>query len=163
MKTSVIAATAMVTAIVTALTACASGDRNSRSTAMQNDDMGSTLSSTATPSAPMPGTADNRTGSTRNSMNNSSNTSTATAQNWGGVVTAVDPILRQDAAAMGVGMAGAAAAGGMLSNEGSPNDKVYRITMRADDGTTQVVVVDNMPTYKAGDRVRYRNGSVQRE
>ncbi|GAB2879461.1 hypothetical protein GCM10027277_55950 [Pseudoduganella ginsengisoli] len=79
------------------------------------------------------------------------------------MVTAVDPILRQDAAAMGVGMAGAAAAGGTLTNEGSPNDKVYRITMRADDGTTQVVVVDNMPTYKAGDRVRYRNGSVQRE
>lgn len=64
---------------------------------------------------------------------------------------------------MGVGMAGAAAAGGALMNEGSPNDKVYRVTMRADDGTTQTVIVDSVPTYKSGDRVRYRNGSVQRE
>jgi hypothetical protein len=149
MKTSVIA----MTAIVAALAACASSDRTS-SSAMQEDPT-STSSSTASMSSP---------GSTYGTSSGStSTTSSATAQNWSGVVVAVDPILRQDAAAMGVGMAAAAAAGGTLLNEGSPTDKVYRITMRADDGTTQVVVVDSIPTYKSGDRVRYRNGSIQRE
>ncbi|MRV75480.1 hypothetical protein GJ700_27545 [Duganella sp. FT92W] len=137
MKTSVLAMAAMVAS----LAACASSDHK---TAKQDDPTSMPSSATAMDSAP-------------------AKSATTTAHNWSGVVVAVDPILRQDAAAMGVGMAGAAAAGGVLTNEGSPNDKVYRITMRADDGTTQVVVVDSIPTYKAGDRVRYRDGSVQRE
>lgn len=137
MKTSVLA----LAALVASLAACASSDHK---TAKQDDPTSMPSSATAMDSAP-------------------ARSATTTAQNWSGVVVAVDPILRQDAAAMGVGMAGAAAAGGVLTNEGSPNDKVYRITMRADDGTTQVVVVDSIPTYKTGDRVRYRDGSVQRE
>ncbi|SFU69636.1 hypothetical protein [Pseudoduganella namucuonensis] len=88
---------------------------------------------------------------------------TGTMQSWSGVVTAIDPILRQDAMAMGAGAVGAAAVGGTMSREGSPTDKVYRVTMRADDGTTQTVIVENMPSYKTGDRVRSTNGSVQRE
>jgi outer membrane lipoprotein SlyB len=145
MKKTVIA----LAALATALAGCASSDRKTAS----QDDPTSTSSSTASMS------------SSGNTYGSASNTASNTMSNasWSGVVIAVDPILRQDAAAMGVGMAGAAAAGGTLMNEGSPNDKVYRITMRADDGTTQVVVVDSVPTYKSGDRVRYRNGSVLRE
>lgn len=55
---------------------------------------------------------------------------------------------------------GAAAAGGSM---GSPTDKVYRVTLRLDDGTIQTVLAESMPGYKAGDRVRYANGMVQRE
>jgi hypothetical protein len=123
---------------------------------------GSTAWASATGPEPANTTAANTPGAASGAQA-TPGSSTATAHNWTGVVLAVDPILRQDAAAMGVGMAGATAAGGKLVNEGSPNDKVYRITMRADDGTTQVVVLDSIPTYKAGDRVRYRDGTVQRE
>lgn len=150
---------AATAAAVAALAGCKTSDRK---TAMQDDPTSSPAAYAAMnesggvhPSVNTPGTS--------TSSKPATGASTATAQNWSGVVLAVDPILRQDAAAMGVGMAGAAAAGGKLSNEGSPNDKVYRVTMRADDGTTQVVVLDSIPTYKSGDRVRYRDGSVQRE
>ncbi|MYN08923.1 hypothetical protein [Pseudoduganella aquatica] len=80
-----------------------------------------------------------------------------------GVVQSIDQITRQDAMAMGMSMgmaSGAAAAGGTM---GSPMDKVYRITVRMDDGTTQTVMAESMPSYKNGDRVRYANGVVTRE
>lgn len=70
-----------------------------------------------------------------------------------GVVQAIDQMQRQD---VGVGVVGAAAVGGT----GMPTDKVYRVTVRMDDGNNQMVVVDSMPGYKIGDRVRYSNGTV---
>lgn len=76
-----------------------------------------------------------------------------------GVVQTIDQITRQDAMSMGLAT-GAAAAGGAM---GAPTDKVYRITLRLDDGTTQTVLSESMPGYKSGDRVRYANGMVQRE
>lgn len=154
--TSSLVTLAVTTATVAALAGCAS-DR----TTAQQDTSGNTAWTTGSgpEQANIPGAA---SGSTANA-NAAAASGTTTAHNWSGVVIAVDPILRQDAAAMGVGMAGAAAAGGTMSNQGSPNDKVYRITMRADDGTTQVVILDSIPTYKSGDRVRYRDGAIQRE
>jgi hypothetical protein len=84
----------------------------------------------------------------------------ASAQAAGrGVVQTIDQITRQDAMAMGLAT-GAAAAGGAM---GSPTDKVYRVTLRMDDGTTQTVLAESMPSYRSGDRVRYANGTVQRE
>ncbi|MTV38097.1 hypothetical protein [Duganella radicis] len=79
------------------------------------------------------------------------NTSTTSPTSYG-VVQAIDQMQRQD---VGVGVMGAAAAGGM------PTDKVYRVTVRMDDGSTQMVVVEASPSYKIGDRVRYSNGAVQ--
>lgn len=158
MKSSVITL-AVTTAAVAALAGCASD----RKTAMQ-DDPASTPGATAwtAASGPAPDNTVYTPGMASGSKSGTASSNT-TAHHWTGVVIAVDPILRQDAAAMGVGMAGATAAGGTLMNEGSPNDKVYRITMRADDGTTQVVVLDSIPTYKSGDRVRYRDGAILRE
>jgi hypothetical protein len=75
------------------------------------------------------------------------------------VVQTIDQITRQDATSMGLST-GAAAAGGSL---GSPNDKVYRVTVRMDDGSTQTALVESMPSYKSGDRVRYAGGTVTRE
>ena len=69
-----------------------------------------------------------------------------------GTVQAIDQLQRQD---VGVGVMGAAAAGGM------PGDKVYRVTVRMDDGSTQVLALESAPGYKIGDRVRYINGTVQ--
>jgi hypothetical protein len=82
-------------------------------------------------------------------------TSSSTSAGYG-TVQSIDPDTRQD---IGVGTLGAAAAGGSM---GSPGDKVYRVTVRMDDGSTQSMVVDSMPSsYKVGDRVRYSNGSLQ--
>jgi hypothetical protein len=53
-----------------------------------------------------------------------------------------------------------AAPGG--SSGGSPADKVYRVTVKLDDGRSQMVVVDSQPGYQIGDRVRYSNGMLER-
>lgn len=74
-----------------------------------------------------------------------------------GVVQAIDQMQRQDVGVSAMGAMGAAAAGG---STGAPTDKVYRVTVRMDDGSSQMVVVESAPSYKAGDRVRYSNGTV---
>lgn len=86
-------------------------------------------------------------------MAGSDSGSGASAQTSYGVVQAIDQLQRQN---VGVGVMGAAAAGGM------PTDKVYRVTVRLDDGSTHMVVLESSPSYKIGDRIRYSNGSVQR-
>lgn len=73
-----------------------------------------------------------------------------------GVVQAIDQMQRQD---VGVGVMSAMAAGG--STSGTPTDKVYRVTVRMEDGSSQLVVLESEPSYKIGDRVRYSNGNVQ--
>jgi outer membrane lipoprotein SlyB len=80
------------------------------------------------------------------------------AQTSYGVVQAIDQLQRQDAGLSAMGTAGAAAAGGSM---GAPTDKVYRVMLRMDDGSNQMVVEESMPSYKVGDRVRYSNGSVR--
>lgn len=79
---------------------------------------------------------------------------TSAAQATYGMVQAIDPMQRQD---LGLGAVGAAAAGGTSGPPGAP---VYRITVRMDDGSSQTIVVDAMPPYKVGDRVRYNNGAI---
>jgi len=155
--------TGILTAAVlaTLLGACASSNRDmSDSTSDYGSGNTSGSATDRAPSSSMPGASLSSDTSGQSSNSTASNSG---SQNWSGVVVTIDPILRQDAAAMGVGVMGAAAAGGTMQSEGSPTDKVYRVTMRADDGTTQTVVLDSMPSYKNGDRIRYRNGSVQRE
>jgi hypothetical protein len=79
----------------------------------------------------------------------------SSAQTSYGIVQAIDQMQRQD---VGAGAVGAAAAGGTMG--GSPTDRVYRVTVRMDDGSSQLVVVDSMPGYKIGDRVRYSSGAL---
>lgn len=94
-------------------------------------------------------------GGTTSQAGQTSPSPTTTSQTSYGVVQAIDQMQRQD---VGVGLVGAAAAGGMT---GTPTDKVYRVTVRMDDGSSQMVVLDSAPSYKIGDRVRYNNGAVQ--
>ena len=97
-------------------------------------------------------------GSTGTDMSgNTASTSSAQPTVSYGTVQTIEPGTRQD---IGVGTLGGAAAGGTV---GSPSDKVYRVTVRMDDGSTQSIVLDTMPSsYRVGDRVRYSNGSLQR-
>lgn len=126
--------------VMAALAACSSTDMNRDTSSSTTPDAASTTSGTAA-------TSSSNTGSTSSSV--------ATPQISYGTVQMIEPMLRQD---VGVGAVGAAAAGGSL---GSPTDKVYRVTAKMDDGSSQIVVLDTMPSYKAGDRVRYSNGTLQ--
>ena len=122
---------------------------------MGNGGTGATSGSSMGSSSQAPSTA-----GTQDSRSTTGATTSAQAGITGsGVVQAIDQITRQDATSMGLST-GAAAAGGSL---GSPSDKVYRVTVRLDDGTTQTVLAESMPSYKSGDRVRYANGIVTRE
>lgn len=105
-----------------------------------------TMTSSGSTSSGMAGNGTSGSGATASSSQS--------AQTSYGVVQAIDQMQRQD---VGVGAVGAAAAGGSV---GMPTDKVYRVTVRMDDGSSQMVVVDSMPSYKIGDRVRYNNGTV---
>lgn len=96
-----------------------------------------------------------------NKMNSDSDMATATPAPRStpasyGVVQSIDQVQRQE---VGVGAMGAMAAG--AATAGSPADRVYRVTLKMDDGGTQTVVLESMPDYKVSDRVRYRDGTVQ--
>lgn len=130
-------------------------DRSTSSTSSSYGNPSSTSSTSNTSSTGTMGSMDNSSNPAGTSSS-STTTTTTVAQTSYGVVQAIDQVMRQD---VGVGAVGAAAAGGTV---GSPTDKVYRIKLKLDDGTEQSVVLDTMPNYRVGDRVRYSNGTVQR-
>jgi hypothetical protein len=130
---------------VLAMAGCAS-DRMGGDTA--NSGYSSTSGTSSTSSTGSTGSGTAAAGSASTPMTG------AGAQASYGVVQAIDQMQRQD---VGVGVAGAAAVGG---STGMPSDKVYRVTVRLDDGGSQMVVVDSMPSYKIGDRVRYSDGAL---
>jgi len=134
------------------MTACA--DRMNKSSA---DNSAGNTGSSSSGYAPSSMTGPSTTSTSQSSQSGQYTPSTtSTAQTSYGMVQAIDQMQRQD---VGVGMVGAAAAGGTTS--GMPTDKVYRVTVRLDDGTMQTVVLESSPSYKIGDRVRYSNGTVQ--
>ena len=97
--------------------------------------------------------------SSYNNANNQASTtgmsSSGSMQTTGyGIIQTIEPLQRQDISA---GTIGAAAVGG----SGMGTDKVYRVTLHMDDGSTQQVVVESMPNYRKGDRVRYNNGALE--
>jgi hypothetical protein len=79
--------------------------------------------------------------------------SASSTDQYDATVVLVEEVPRSDLGTAAGGAVGAAAAG-------TPMEKAYRVTLRKDDGTTQMVSVTTMPGYKPGDRVSYRNGSV---
>ncbi|MFS2136184.1 hypothetical protein [Duganella sp. Dugasp56] len=132
-----------------------SGSTSSSGSMANTTGSGATGTSGTSGSSPsMAGSGTASTGSSYGSGAQSGTSTSSSAQTSYGVVQAIDQMQRQD---VGVGAVGAAAAGG---SAGLPTDKVYRVTVRMDDGTSQMVVVDSMPSYKIGDRVRYNNGML---
>jgi hypothetical protein len=131
-------------ALCVLLAACSSTDSNRMSaTDSSNTQDGSTSSY-------------GNTGSSTAATAPTAGSTTTMAQTAYGVVQTIEQVTRQD---VGLGAVGAAAAGGTM---GSPTEKVYRVKVKLDDGSEQVVVVDTMPTYQVGDRIRYSNGTLQR-
>ncbi|WP_332854603.1 hypothetical protein [Duganella sp. S19_KUP01_CR8] len=141
----------IVALFILTLAACAS-ERSSEPGASSST--GSYPSDGSSPSTTSTTTSQSSTTGTMANSGSGMSSSSPSAQTSYGVVQAIDQMQRQD---VGVGAVGAAAAGGSV---GLPTDKVYRVTVRMDDGNSQMVVVDSMPSYKIGDRVRYNNGAL---
>lgn len=87
-----------------------------------------------------------------------------------GTVVSIEPL------AMG-GSAGSSGSSGAISSTASGNstgtnsgggssrsarEQAYRITLRMDDGSTQVLNQSSTPTYRSGDRVNFSNGVISR-
>jgi hypothetical protein len=70
------------------------------------------------------------------------------------IVMSIEPMPRQGA----VGGSGTAGATGSSTGE----DKVYRVTLPMDDGTTRVVTQEKAPTFRTGDRVNMMDGMISR-
>lgn len=47
------------------------------------------------------------------------------------------------------------------TGSGATGDRIYRITLRMDDGSTQVVTQEWAPSFSTGDRVRTVSGAIQ--
>ncbi len=144
----------IVALFILTLAACASDRSSEPGASSSTGSYPSDGSSPATTSTTTQSGSANQSSTTGTMSSSGMASSSPSAQTSYGVVQAIDQMQRQDA---GVGMAGAAAAGGSV---GMPTDKVYRVTVRMDDGSNQMVVVDSMPSYKIGDRVRYNNGTL---
>jgi hypothetical protein len=119
--------------------------------AMNSSDDGATSASTSGSSSSGALNSSNASGSSTMNSSGASGASTtgSSAQSWNGVVVSIDRLDSSMAAGGATGaMAGGAAMGG------------YRVTVRKDDGATDTVVVSNLPAYRTGDKVSYRNGTL---
>lgn len=76
-------------------------------------------------------------------------------------VTSIEVVQRQPGAVT----SGSTAVGGTgtgATASGAAGDRIYRITLRMDDGTSQVVTQEWAPSFSTGDRVRTVSGAIQR-
>lgn len=74
------------------------------------------------------------------------------------VVTMIEVVPRSGDAT-GAGTIAGAAVGGTAAGTA---DRVYRVTLRMDDGSTRVVTQEWAPTFRSGDRVNLSGGEIQR-
>jgi outer membrane lipoprotein SlyB len=80
-------------------------------------------------------------------------------------VVSVELVARPSSGVSGGGtVAGAAVGGSSTGTTGSSMtaDRVYRITLRMDDGSTQVVTQETTPDFRSGDRVNLSGGAIRR-
>lgn len=121
----------------------------------------STTGSTATGSTDTMGTGAMGTGTTTTdpqSAGSQASTAGAMGAAPNSVVTMIEVVPRSGAAT-GTGSMAGAAVGGSATASG---DRVYRITLRMDDGSTRVVTQESAPSFRSGDRVHLSGGEIQR-
>ena len=69
---------------------------------------------------------------------------------------------RGNAVATVAGAAGGAYVGHELENRQQQKSDAYKITVRMDDGSHQTLIQSTSGGFRAGDRVRFLNGSLER-
>ena len=113
--------------------------------------------STATGTGAETGTAGTTTTDPQSAPSQAS-TGTGMAATPNSVVTMIEVVPRSGAATGAGTMAGAAVGG----TAGGTSDRVYRVTVRMDDGSTRVITQEWAPTFRSGDRVNLTGGEIQR-
>lgn len=108
------------------------------------------------------GTSSASTGTSPSEQPSMATPSIATTGTPNSVVTSIEIVPRQ--AGAGAGTVAGAAVGGSTATTGGAMaaDRVYRITLRMDDGSSRVVTQEWAPTFKSGDRVRMTEGQTER-
>jgi outer membrane lipoprotein SlyB len=77
-------------------------------------------------------------------------------------VTNIEVIPRQSgSAATGAGTVGGAAVGGATGGS-MTSDRVYRVTVRMDDGAIRTITQESTPAFAIGDRVRLADDAIAR-
>lgn len=91
-------------------------------------------------------------------------TSSPSAAAPNSIVTLIEVLPREQANIAGVpaGAGATSGSGASGSTAAGGSDKVYRVTLHMDDGSTRIVTQEVMPNFRAGDRVRLENGMVLR-
>lgn len=138
-----------------------------RTSEQSTSSTGGTGSMAGTGTGSMTGTGQNGTAGsmagtgqsgTTGAMTGTGQSGTAMAPN--SVVTLIEVVPRQSGAGAGT-MAGSAVGGTGAGATGTA-DRVYRITLRMDDGTTRMITQEWAPTFRTGDRVNVTGGEIQR-
>jgi outer membrane lipoprotein SlyB len=109
------------------------------------------------------GTASPAAGSSMSSSG-SADMSQSSAMTSYGVIQSIDAIPRTQAFGMaGATMGGSTSGGsGAMTASGAPDEMVYRLTLRMDDGSTRAVIQESRPGFQPGDRVRMASNVLQR-
>ncbi|MFK3738392.1 hypothetical protein [Massilia sp. TN1-12] len=100
---------------------------------------------------------------TEGSMGSSSGGATASSASGStsanATVAAIE-VLSGGASATGT-ETGAVGSSGAGATGSSGSENAYRVTLRMDDGSTQVVTQQSVPDFRSGDRVNLSGGSIQ--
>lgn len=108
------------------------------------------------------GQAGTASGSASTAATDQASQSGAMASTPNSTVTNIEVIPRQsDAAGTGAGTVAGAAVGGATGTSVTP-DRVYRITLRMDDGTVETITQESTPAFRTGDRVRMSGNAIVR-
>ncbi len=83
------------------------------------------------------------------------------SQSTTGVVQQIEQVAPQKAG-VGAGSVASTDVGGTAPASTSTADRIYRITVRLDDGSNQVVTQQIAPDFHSGERIRIVNGVAQR-
>jgi hypothetical protein len=107
-------------------------------------------------------TGSGMTGGSRSSYGASSGGTSASSTSPNATVAAIE-VMPRSGSATTEGDSSASAAMGSSSggSTGSSPDRVYRVTLRMDDGSTQVVTQQTTPDFRTGDRVSLTGGAIQ--
>jgi outer membrane lipoprotein SlyB len=88
---------------------------------------------------------------------------TAASSSPNATVLAIEVVPRTAGGVSGAGSVGAAAVGGSgaTGTTGSASgDQVFRVSLRMDDGSTQVITQEVTPDFRSGDRVNLTGGAI---
>jgi hypothetical protein len=170
----------LVGLVALALGACSStkNDMASQSTSpppITSEPMAPATASTPAADSTMPGTSGSMPAGGMPSTSGSTASTTSMPDQTGytpspatvaanSIVTLIEAVPRQQANVPGSDTSGSGTSGSGASGStaAGSSDKVYRVTLHMDDGSTRVITQEIMPTFRAGDRVRLENGMVLR-